>query len=1629
MSDSVLCHNDYLSLTATGSPTIETWYWEFGDGSFSWNQNPIHYYPTGGTYTITLTATDSSGCSSTSTDEVLVLPEPTADYSFVNVSCSSVQFTDLSIAPAGYTIVEWLWDFDDGTTANIQNPAHSFVNSGAYNVMLIATADSSGFGCSDTIIQTVIAPTLPTVFFNWTPEPTMLGDATDFFGTSGNTIIDWYWDFDDGNFATTQNATHIFPTIGVFDVELTVTDIDGCINSVIHQVTVTNVPELDYTWNYSCEGDPVQFTVLSPPTDIPAVVSFTWDFGDGGVSTDMDPIHVYVAAMTYNVSLTIVDTMGATNTVVKPITVNPLPTALFSIDPQRCSNNPVQFNDLSFTTTGFITEWYWDFGDGNNTTVTFPNNPDVTHIYANTGTYNVTLTITNSDSCSNTTTNPVIVEPSPTAMFDSESGCASGPVSFSDESIENGGGTIVSWNWNFDDPASGPDNTSTLPNPVHMFSAAGDYDVELIVTNVNGCSDTTINTITVADEPEVDFTYSEVCLGSETEFETVTTADVLSWAWSFGDGGSSNLENPTYTYDATGDYDVTLVITTTDGCTASITHTVRINPLPNPNFDHNGAACLNDTVYFTDLSSSPNGLISTWHWDFGDGTEITINAPDNPDVSHIYTNDATFAVTLSVTDSDSCENSITKLVEIVPSPIADFTYEETCYNVPVLFTDLSTTNGGSDIYSWEWFFGDPNSGIENSSTLQNPSHIFSEPGTYTTTLIVVSTLGCNDTTEQDIVVDPLPEVDFTIGDDSICLGESAVFTGIGTNISTWFWDFGDGGYSIEQSPSYMYGTAGTYTVTLTVTEIGADACENTVSKQIIVNDAPEANFEYENTCLGDSAYFIDLSYSQGGFIVGWDWDFGDGGTSIEEDPVHIYTDNDDYQVTLICTDNYGCTDTLSLWIQVYAVPAPAFTFDQVCDPQGQVNFFDESLPGEDGSPIIGWNWNLYDGYYSTEIDPSYIYPQTDTCYTVILEVTDNNGCSTSDTNDMVCLHGTLEIDFTSTQECLGQPTMFTASYIPISDSVASYTWNFNDGSPLEVTYHDTISHIFPNPATYIVELMAEDTNGCSTTIYREVSIDSLPVAQFTNSTGSCTTPTQFNDISLGGGEFIESWYWDFGDIISGAANTSTIENPTHLYGPNDSTYQVKLVVTNFNGCMDSIVQDVYVEPCILAAFELPTGLNCARYEQCFSDTSHLSSNNGMITQWQWDFGDGSTYNYSTFQDSICHTYTDGGDYQVQLIVTATIEGNSYSDTALRVYSVNPTPLAGIMVEANCLGDSTVFLDASNPNSEPITMWYWNFGDDTNQDDTSIIQNPKYLYPDFGLYETELKVMNDYGCRDSIIETIEIYKPPQAEFSFEETCMSYYTYFIDESKADSSDIAQYYWDFGVINETGDTSDIQDPAYIYDSLGYYTIHMKVTDGNTCYDTISHDIEIYPIPTSEFVIHDTIQQGMIYLENQSIEATSYYWDFDFDYGVSSIETDPTHQYDVDGNYNIMLISLNDYGCPDTVYQIYDLLFTNLFVPNAFVPSNSNPELSEFKPIGINLKSYKLEVYSAWGNLVFESTKLIDGAPAESWDGTYDGEPLPTGSFIWRISAVFEDDSHWKGTDNGDGNSATSGTVTLIR
>ena len=597
-------------------------------------------------------------------------------------------------------------------------------------------------------------------------------------------------------------------------------------------------------FSYAMNGcNTFEFTDTSTPPANYFLIAWWWDFGDGFSANLPNPIHNFPSAGIYNVTLTITaDSAGysCSSSITQPIQAFDMPTAMFSVQSPNCEGGPTQLTDYSTTQSGYLTTWDWDFGDGNTQTVTYPASPNVTHTYANTGTYAITLTVTSSDGCMGSSVEQVTITPSPIALFSWSGGYVGSTTTFQDESTTNGSGLILSWIWNFGDPGSGSNNTSLNQNPTHVYSSSGSYEVTLIILSYSGCSDTNIQSITVNNQG-VEFTWSAACVGDPVQFTvdgTITNIpSVSTWNWSFGDGSTSNLQNPIHAYTTDGIYSVTLAIMDIYGDTYSVSHDVQVNPLPNAQFQYSAPTCKGDSIHFIDQSSSSSGYIAIWEWDFGDGTMQTILFPDNPNVSHLYLTENIYEVTLTVTDSDSCGNTCMRQVQVVSSPIAEFTWEDACFGTPILFTDLTSQNSGPDLAGWNWDFGDPGSGSNNSSILQNPGHIFTNPGEYTINLVVTNTLGCDDTITHNLTVSDLPDVSFSISNDYPELNELVQFTGESTSeIISWFWDFDDGGIAITQSPQYIYTAYGQYAVSLAV--IGLDGCTNEASHMIHVYPPP-----------------------------------------------------------------------------------------------------------------------------------------------------------------------------------------------------------------------------------------------------------------------------------------------------------------------------------------------------------------------------------------------------------------------------------------------------------------------------------------------------------------------------------------------------------------------------------------------------------------------------------------------------------------------------------------------------------------------------------------------------------------------------------------------------------------------
>lgn len=613
---------------------------------------------------------------------------------------------------------------------------------------------------------------------------------------------------------------------------------------------------------------------------------------------------------------------------VSTITVasSPSVTSLFT-NTTVCVGAATTFTDNSSTTSGTISSWSWDFGDP----ASAPNNTSTlqnpTHIFSAAGTYNVILVSTASTGCSATTTIQVTVNPLPTPSFVYNQVCQDVLVNFTSTSTVAAPSTITGTAWNFGDPASGGNNTSTLSNPSHTFTGVGNYVVTLVVTTSGGCTQTTTQTITVSPQVSAAFIATSVCPNSPMQFTNQSLNSTI-YHWDFGvasaTNDTSNVPNPTYTYTASGTYNVTL-IANPGSCSDTSIVAVTVNPGPAIAFTA-PQVCLGSPTSFTDQTVITSGIISSWHWDFGVGS-LTNDTSNIQNPNYTYTSAGTYNVTLTCTSNNGCTGTLTIPVVVNSLPTANFSSTVVCQGVPSVFTDLSLAGAGN-ITNWNWDFGD---GSPSSST-QSPSHTYSNDSTYNVTLIVTNTAGCIDTIVLPVVTNANPLVAFSAdtlsGCPTLCVNFTDQTTISSASIIGWTWDFGDGSSaSYSQNPSHCFPT-GTYSITLT--SVSSTGCASTlmIPNMIDVYPVPFASFSaFPNptTIISPFVSFTDLS---SGSPVIWHWDFGDGSTfSDTADTQNAdYTYSSEYGATypvyLQVTNQYGCVDDTT----IYVIVEPDFEF-------------------------------------------------------------------------------------------------------------------------------------------------------------------------------------------------------------------------------------------------------------------------------------------------------------------------------------------------------------------------------------------------------------------------------------------------------------------------------------------------------------------------------------------------------------------------------------------------------------------------------------------------------------------------------------------------------------------------------
>ena len=472
-------------------------------------------------------------------------------------------------------------------------------------------------------------------------------------------------------------------------------------------------------------------------------------------------------------------------------------------------------------------------------------------------------------------------------------------------------------------------------------------------------------------------------------FEAIDSAAAVSWDWDFGDGNTSGEENPAHTYDQAGIYEVTLTIVSATGCEASVTEHVWVGLPPasacESSFETEaiGSLILQFTAYF---EATDSAAVVSWYWDFGDGDT---SGEENP--AHTYDQAGIYEVTLTIVSATGCEASTTEHVCVGgydPSPdcsIEPYT-DQTDTLTFAFYADYFAIDSAAAV-SWYWDFGDG-----NTSTEENPVHTYDEAGYYEVTVVVSGDSGCEAEVTFPVFTDTPPSSDCEAYLDYEAL-DSLTYTfsvevfginGDSVGVLNYLWDFGDGTTSNEANPTHQFPEDGLYTVELSV--VTEDSCHAYACAILVIDNGPVDTFYYGCQAMffvsdvsSDSLTltFEDLSF---GGATDWYWEFGDGETSTEQNPVHTYTDPGVYVVELSIQTSTGCESNISFEIcvkedcpwqgeqdcQALFIPLP--------DSLGGLGFTFMDL-SYSPNPILSWNWDYGDGNTSQEQSPYHTYDQ------------------------------------------------------------------------------------------------------------------------------------------------------------------------------------------------------------------------------------------------------------------------------------------------------------------------------------------------------------------------------------------------------------------------------------------------------------------------------------------------------------------------------------------------------------------------------------------------------------------------------------------------------------------------------
>jgi len=1268
------------------------------------------------TKTIQLLVWNSQSCVSQFRRDLVIRPEISAGFANdVSDGCHPVEvnFTNTSTGNTD----RYKWDLGDGNSANTADVTHTYFNQGMadslYHVEMVAI---SPFFCSDTV-ETDIA-VYPYIEAGFALD-TFQGCSPLLISIDNNSagyIEEYEWTMDDGTTYSTSASSfnHTYSNTTAlpiqFNLRLVVkNNARGCTDTLIRVVSV--YPEVSSAFltdlSAVCNGSEISFTNQSSAT----ATLFEWDFGDGGSSSSVNPVHAFEnmtpANVDYLVRLVSTTQNLCRDTSYQTIRTHPYVHAEFSANEfQGCAPFEVVLQNAS---QGAISDYEWDWGDASPASTL--GDSVLTHTYQNTGPVTVTnslqLIVQNADACADTMSREIRVFPEVVSQFtqDLTAGCNELPVNFTNQSSVS----ATTFLWEFGDGAS-----TDQRDPFHLFQNAGlsdsTYTTRLIAATPENCRDTSQVDIEVYSFVHADFTFNQGTLCTPYDL-TLYNSSVggVSFHWNFGDGRDTTVSNTDpvvhhYTNPSPTNpviYDIVLTVTNARGCVSVQSKEIQVMPSVQASFTADiTQGCNPLMVNFTNTSS---GAIS-YIWDFDNGQSSDQSSPSMT-LENYGVNDTVFNVRLVATNVYTCQDSFFVSITVHPHVDADFAleYQRQCSVAEVTFHN-SSVNG----QQFDWSFdGVPlvtNSTAPINRQFTNNSLVSS--ATYPVDLIVTSAQGCSSSISKEVTVFHRVEASFT----SITQGCSPLdvtFTNASVGALDYMWEFGDYTSSILQNPNHTYANESNldtvYQVKLTA--ISDNFCTDSAFTQITVYPKPKAKIDVDQTvgCSPVNVTIENLSEAGDSYI----WTFGDGSAplnSSDTSPVtHSYINDQAtvqfYELQLDVSNNQGCSDFITQTITVY--PSVDVEFER--DSAGCSPYFSQFTNTSQRS--TNYVWDFGDGGFSYVSEPGHTFVNTGENNLIVdveLRGYSEFGCTDSMTKQ-VTIYPSPEARFSYNPIYQYFPSATVSLVNETNAGTYDFEWDFEDGQTS--TDRDPGSHTYTDWGEYNIQLKASNSQCADSVIHWIKIFPPQPVASFVPDidTGCVPLPVVFTNNSLYG----DSYLWEFDD-----GSTSTDFEPTHTF-TQGGFFQVKLTVTGEGGVDFAFHEfeifvlpepDFFVEPTLVM---LPDEI---------VKTFNLSKHG---TTYLWDFGDGTTY----YAQDTAHQYTQAGVYDVAL--------TAWTAHGCEAYMIIPEAVTVI-------GEGSVqFPNVFKPNPTGPIDGAYNPSDHLNQ----------VFYPVHeGVVEYELAIYNRWGTR-------------------------------------------------------------------------------------------------------------------------------------------------------------------------------------------------------------------------------------------------------------------------------------------